>query len=122
METYTHNLKIILFDSTGNIVIDNDFLDKIKNALCKVNTRKMQWYNRNMDITIIWQRKELTNIEKQFVGDLYSNPAYDIDSIIVNHTKQIISTINNESNYDINFYISRIIGNKTICRNSYGVI
>ena len=78
--------------------------------------------NRNMDITIIWQRKELTNIEKQFVGDLYSNPAYDIDSIIVNHTKQIISTINNESNYDINFYISRIIGNKTICRNSYGVI
>ena len=109
METYTHNLKIILVDRSGNIVIDNDFLDKIKNELCKVNTRKMQWYNRNIDITIIWQRKELTNIEKQFVGDLYSNPAYDIDSIIVNHTKQIISTINNTSNYDIQFYISNII-------------
>jgi hypothetical protein len=122
MEAYTHNLKIILVDSDGSIILDNDFLDEIKRALCQLNTTKLQWYNKNIDITIKWHRKELNNIEKQFVGDLYSNPAYDIDSIILNHTKQIISTINNTSNYCIKFYISRIVGDKTICRNSYGVL
>ena len=122
MEAYTHNLKIILVDNNKNIILDNEFLDEIKNTLCQLNTKKMQWNGKNIDITIKWNRKELNNIEKQFVGDLYSNPAYDNDSIIVNHTKQIISTINNTSNYNIKFYISRIIGDKTICRDSYGII
>ena len=122
MEVYTHNLKIILVDSSGNIILDNDFLDKIKNTLCQINTTKMQWYNKNIDITIKWHRKELNNIEKQFMGDLYSIPMYSVDSIIVNHTNQIISNINNTSNYNIKFYISRLIGDKTICRDSYGVL
>lgn len=119
MEAYTHNLKIILVDTNGNIVSDNDFLDEIKNTLCQLNTKKVQWNNKNINITIAWKRKELNNIEKQFVGDLYSNPAYDSDSIIVN---QIISNINNKTIYKIKFYISRIIGDKTICRDSYGVV
>lgn len=122
MEAYTHNLKIILVDNDNNIILDNDFLDEIKRVLCQLNTAKTKWNGKNIDITIKWNRKELNNIEKQFVGDLYSNPAYDSDSIIVNHTRQIISTINNTSNYDIKFYISRIIGDKTICRDSYGII
>ena len=96
---YTHNLKIILIDSNGNIILDNDFLDEIKNTLCQLNTKKVQWNNKNTDITIKWDRKELNNIEKQFMGDLYSNPMYSVDSIIVNHTNQIISNINNTSNY-----------------------
>ena len=45
------------------------------------------------------------------MGDLYSNPIYNFDSIIVNHTKQIISNINNKFNY-----------NNTICKDSYGFI
>ena len=122
MESYTHNLKIILVDGSGNIVSDNDFLDEIKNTLCQLNTKKVQWNSKNLDVTIKWHRKELNNIEKQFMGDLYSNPIYDSDSIIVNHTKQIISNINNKSNYNIKFYISRLIGDKTICRDSYGVV
>ena len=122
MEVYTHNLKIILIDTSGNIVSDNDFLDEIKHTLCQLNTKKVQWNNKNTDITIKWDRKELNNIEKQFMGDLYSNPIYDFDSIIVNHTNQIISNINNTSNYNIKFYISRVIGDKTICRDSYGVV
>ena len=109
MEVYTHNLKIILVDSSGNIILDNDFLDKIKNTLCQINTTKMQWYNKNIDITIKWHRKELNNIEKQFIGDLYSNSIYNFDSIILNNTNQIILEINNTSNYNIKFYISRII-------------
>ena len=122
MEAYTHNLKIILVDTNGNIVSDNDFLDEIKNTLCQLNTTKIQWNSTNLDVTIKWHRKELNNIEKQFMGDLYSNPAYNFDSIIVNHTKQIISSINNKSNYNIKFYISKLIGDKTICRDSYGVV
>ena len=122
MEVYTHNLKIILVDSSGNIVSDNDFLDKIKNTLCQSNTKKVQWNGTNLDVSIKWNRKELNNIEKQFMGDLYSNPAYDSDSIIINHTNQVISNIDNKSNYNIKFHISRLIGDKTICKDSYGVV
>lgn len=122
MESYTHNLKIILVDSNGNIISDNDFLDEIKNTLCQVNTTKVKWNGKNIDTTIQWRRKELNNIEKQFMGDLYSNSAYNFDSIILNHTSQIISKINNTTNYNIKFYISRVIGDPTICRDSYGVI
>jgi hypothetical protein len=122
MDAYTHNLKIILVDTNENIVSDNDFLDEIKNILCQLNTTKIKWNSTDLDVTIKWHRKELNNIEKQFMGDLYSKPIYDFDSIIVNHTKQIISSINNKSNYNIKFYISRLIGDKTICRDSYGVV
>jgi hypothetical protein len=122
MEVYTHNLKIILVDSSGNIVLDNNFLDEIKNTLCQSNTTKVKWNGKNIDITIKWHRKELNSIEKQFMGDLYSNPIYNFDSIILNHTNQVILKIKNTSNYDIKFYISKIIGDPTICRDSYGVI
>jgi hypothetical protein len=122
METYTHNLKIILVDGDGNIVLDNDFLDEIKNALCLSNMKKVQWNGKKMDIIIQWHRKELNNIQKQFMGDLFTNPAYESDSIIVNHTTQIISSINNKCNYNIHFYISRVVGDKTICKDSCGVV
>lgn len=122
MEPYTHNLKIILVDCSGNIISDNDFLDEIKNTLCQANTTKVKWNGKNIDTIIQWNRKELNNIEKQFMGDLFSNSAYNFDSIILNHTSQIISKINNTSNYNIKFHISRVIGDPTICRDSYGVI
>lgn len=122
MEVYTHNLKIILVDSSGNIVFDDEFLDEIKNALCQSNTKKVKWNGQNIDVTIKWHRKELNNIQNQFMGDLFTTPIYDSDSIIVNHANQIISNINNKSNYIIKFYISKLIGDKTICRDSYGVI
>ena len=52
MDTYTHNLKIILIDTNGNIVSDNDFLNEIKNALCQLNTKDIKWNMTNMKITI----------------------------------------------------------------------
>ena len=112
MEAYTHNLKIILVDNNGNIISDDDFLDEIKNTLCQLNTKKVRWNTKNIDVSIKWQRKELNNIEKQLMGDLYSSPIYDFDSIIVNHTNQIISNINNKPNYIIKFHISKLIGDK----------
>jgi hypothetical protein len=122
METYTHNLKIILINMNGNIVLGNEWVDEIKNALCRSNTKEVQWNGQNLDVIIKWHRKELNNIEKQFMGDLFTNSIYDSDSIIVNHTNQIIKSINKKYNYDIKFYISRVIGDKTICKESCGVV
>ena len=51
MATYTHNLKIILVDNNNDIIIDNEFLDEIKNALCKLNTIDIQWNNNDSIIT-----------------------------------------------------------------------
>jgi hypothetical protein len=120
MAVYTHNLKIILVDNSGNVIVDHEILEEIKNKLCQLNTTKVQWHNKHTDVTIQWHRKKLNNIENQFMGDLFSNPIYNFDSIIVNHTKQIISGVDNNSNYNIEFYISKLIGDKTICKDSYG--
>lgn len=122
MAVYSHNLKIILLDNSGNIILDNDFLNEIKNELCQVNTKDIEWNMKNIKITIQWKRKELDNIEKQFMGDLFLNSIYHYDSIIVNHTNKVISSINNKSNYSVKFYISRIIGDKQICSDSYGIL
>ena len=120
--TYTHNLKIILFDKDDNIVEDEIFLDKIKNILCKLNIQETQWNGKNENIMIKWDRKKLNNINKHFMGDLFSEPIYNLDSIILNHTNEIISKIDNNSNYIIKFYISRLIGENKICPDSYGII
>lgn len=120
METYTHNLKIIMIDGDGNIVLDNEILDEIKNALCQTNTKQIQWNGKKIDIILQWRRKELNKIQQQFMGDLFTNPMYDSDSIIVNHVSQVISSA--KHNYDIKFYISRVIGDKTICKDSGGVV
>lgn len=122
MEVYTHNLKIILVDTDGNIVSDNDYLDEVKNVLCRLNTENVEWNMQNIKISIQWKRKELNNIQKQFMGDLFLNSLYHYDSIIVNHTTQVISKINKKSNYSIKFYISKLIGDRKICSNSYGIV
>jgi len=118
-ETYTHNLKIILVDVNGNIVFDDEFLDEIKNALCQSNTKKVMWDGQNIEAQIKWHRKELNNIQKQFMGDLFATPIYDADSIIVNHANQIISSYNS---YNVKFYMSRVIRDKTGCKDTCGVV
>ena len=120
--TYTHNLKIILFDKDENIVEDEIFLDKIKNLLCQLNTHSLKWNNKNENITIKWDKQKLNNINRHFMGDLFSEPIYNVDSIIVNHTNEIISKINNNSNYIIKFYISRIIGDYKTLLDGCGII
>ena len=56
------------------------------------------------------------------MGDLFSEPIYNSDSIILNHTNEIISRVNNNSNYIIKFYISRLIGDNTVCLDGCGII
>lgn len=123
MTTYSHNLKIILVDDKDeNIILDNDLLDEIKNVLSQINTKDVEWNMKNIKVTIQWERKELNTIDKHFMGDLFLNSIYHYDSIIVNHTRQVISSINNKYNYSIKFYISRLIGDKKICQESYGIV
>ena len=119
---YTHNLKIILFDKNYNIIEDEIFLDEIKNILCQLNIQKIQWNGKNEDIQIKWDKKKLSNINRHFMGDLFSTPIYNIDSIIVNHANEIISRINNKSNYIIKFYIFKLIGDNKNCPDTCGII
>jgi hypothetical protein len=118
-ETYTHNLKILLIDN-NNIIEDKVVLDEIKSILTKNNTNIIEWNGQLRDFTIKWDKKNLNEINKSFMGDLFSNPIYDFDRIIQNHTQQTISKIN--CKYIIKFYISRIICDKKISKNTVGLI
>ena len=44
------------------------------------------------------------------MGDLFSCPIYEKDSIIYQHTQQTVDSI--RSKYKIEFHISRLIGDK----------
>jgi hypothetical protein len=88
----------------------------------------LDWNGKPKNIIIKWEQKELSKVNKLFMGDLFASPIYDFDSIIFNHTNDIITQIyinsNSSSNskYKIKFYISRIICDKKIDKNSCGVI
>ena len=116
---YTHNLKIILL--SNNIIIEDiSILNEIKNILSQNNTHKIEWNGQFQDFTIKWNKKELSEIDQTLMGDLFSYPMYEFDSIILHHTQETISKI--KCKYIIKFYISRIIYNKIINKNSIGLI
>lgn len=119
---YTHNLKILLLDNEENIVEDDIFLNDVKNKLCQNNTIMLDWNGKPKNITIKWEQKELSKVNKLFMGDLFASPIYEFDIIILNHINFIIFSINSNSKYKIKFYLSRIIVDKTIDTNSCGVI
>jgi len=121
---YTHNLNILLFDEQLNLLEGEDetLLNEIKHELCQNNTIDIEWNGKLEKITIKWDKKELNKIEKHFMGDLFAYPAYDFDSIILNHVKQIISRIQNETKYTIQFHLSRTICNKKFYGKSIGFI
>ena len=116
---YTHNLKIILLDN-NNIIEDKDTLNEIKNVLSKNNTHIIKWNGHLQNFTIKWDKKELNDINQILMGDLFSYPIYDSDTIILDHTQETISKIN--CKYTIKFYISRIIHDKRINKDSIGLV
>jgi len=116
---YTHNLKIILTEN--NIIIeDKVVLDEIKSILCKNHTHKIEWDGKLLDITIKWDKFELSGVNQALMGDLFSHPIYDFDTIILHHTQETISKIN--CKYIVKFYISRIIHDKKINKDSLGFV
>jgi hypothetical protein len=115
---YTHNLKIILVDDNNNIIEDKVILNEIKDILSRNNTHKIEWNNKLLDVTIKWEKKELSEISQILMGDLFSHPIYEYDSIILDHTQKTINKIDCRYKYFIRFYISRIIYDKIIDKNS----
>jgi len=116
----THNLKIILLDNNNKIIEDNEVLNEIKSILSNNHTHVMQWNGQHQNFSIKWTKKELSEINQILMGDLFSNPIYDVDSIILNHTKKTISNI--KCKYIIKFHISRIICNKITSKDSAGIV
>lgn len=117
--SYTHNLKIILTEN--NIIIeDKVVLDEIKSILSKDHTHKIEWNGQLLDITIKWDKFKLSKINQALMGDLFSHPIYHFDTIILGHTQETILKIN--CKYIVNFYISRIIHDQKINKDSAGFV
>jgi hypothetical protein len=115
---YTHNLKIILVDENNIIVEDSVLLNEIKSILTNNNTHTIVWNGQLLDFTIKWDKKELCEINQALMGDLFSNPIYDSDRIILDHTEKTIFKIDYKCKYFVKFYISRIIYDKIIDKKS----
>jgi hypothetical protein len=116
---YSHNLKIILTEN-NNIIEDKDVLETIKSILSTKKTHQIEWNGRVVDITIKWDKKELNTINQSLMGDLFSCPIYEFDTIILRHTQETISKIN--CKYLIKFYLSRTICDKKINKDSAGFV
>jgi len=117
---YSHNLKVLLLDNSKNIIEDELVLNEIKDVLSKSNTISLLLNGKLENITINWERQRLSKMQDYFMGDLFANPIYEFDSIILNHTREVISKI--ECKYIIKFYISRIISDKIINKYSVGYV
>lgn len=117
---FTHNLKILLLDNNSNIINDDFFLEEIKNILTNNNTHLLNWNGKKNSFSIKWNKINLNQLDRHFMGDLFSHPIYEMDSIILNHTEKTISQIN--SKYIIRFHISRICCDKICSTNSSGYV
>jgi hypothetical protein len=54
------------------------------------------------------------------MGDLFSNPIYEEDSIFLDHTQKTIETLN--CKYNVKFYLSRILYKRIINKESVGFV
>lgn len=117
--TYTHNLKIILLDNDC-IIDDHSTLSEIKRILSKNNTHEFKFNGQYQYFSIKWDKQEISVVNQSLMGDLFSRPIYEHDEVIFNHTKETISNI--DCKYEIKFYISRLMCNRIIDKNSFGLV
>jgi len=104
---YTYNLKLLLFDDNFNLVNDELELDRIKKHLLEDKPIFMKINGNFTDVTIKWDKKEISVIDEYFMGDLFANPIYNNDSLIMTHTQQRL--IHAYSKYNIKFHITRLM-------------
>ena len=121
MQGYTHNLKIILVDNNGNIVLDNDFINEIKNTLCKANTLPVQWNGEIIDVSIKWHKINLNHFNSHLFGDFFAFPAFNSEFIIFNHTFNVISNFKKHG-FTVKFNISKLLVDYNICLDSCGSV
>lgn len=107
----THNLKIVFLDDHNKVVEDAVFLQEIYAVLTQEKTHDLEWNGVQQPFTIRWDKRTLDEIDKHFVGELFARPAYQQDSIIIEHTEKTLASIPAHLHgYDIRFYISRLLG------------
>jgi hypothetical protein len=118
---YTHNLNIVFVDASGNIVEDEEYMDEIKKIFCEPQSHTISWTQKRAIYTILWTRKKLDTLQRHVMGDLFSYPIYEKDSIILIHTQKTINSIPNPK-YKIRFHISRVAGDKQTIPDFIGFI
>ena len=118
---YTHNLNIVLVDTSGNIVEDELYMDEIKKKFCEPQSHIIEWTRKRAVYTILWTQKQLNKLQSHCMGDLFSCPIYEKDSIILIHTQKTINIMINPK-YKIHFHISRVAGDKQLIPDFIGFI
>jgi len=112
---YTHNLKILLFSSSGELVQDEASLNKVKEVFCENNSLEMEVNGKMETITIKWDKNCLDLMRKNFMGDLFTT-FEDTDRILLQHVRCIAGKLklrlgdDIDSYYKITFCLTKIVG------------
>ena len=99
MLKFTHNLKILIIDTNDDIVEDTELLNKIKEKLTNSYTHSIFTPPNTQHpwvITVKWELQSLTKIQSHFMGDLFSQPSYSLDSVIYEHTEKTLKQLEKE--------------------------
>ena len=114
---FSYNMKLLLLDENNKVVEDQLFLDEVKNILCQSNSCTLFWNGKYHIFSYQWIKKDLDELEKYFMGDLFLCPIYTFENVLEEHVQQILSRF--ETKYSIIFYIHKIIGEKKICKDCF---
>lgn len=111
---YTHNLKILLFGSSGELVQDDASLNKVKDIFCEKNGVEIEVNGKMETITIKWDKTCLDLMRKNFMGDLFTR-FEETDTILLKHVRSIGGRLklrpgdDIDSYYKITFCLTRIV-------------
>jgi len=92
--------------NNNHIIEDNAVLEKIKKVFTKKTYHKIICNEEYQDVTIKWNKVELSKILKVFRGDLCYNSMYN-DEALLRHTEATIANI--KCKYGIRFYIAKSV-------------
>lgn len=93
---YTHNLKLSLINSLNQQPIENqeELLQEIKAALHNNTYVHFQTFNGySFHHSVKWTQIRTPNPLPNQLGDLFSRPLYDFDSLLYEHTYKTLELI-----------------------------
>ena len=124
----THNLKIVLADVDGNVYRDDDhsstvLLQDIKSFCCQPITHPMEWNGKIHNMTLEWRQKELSDVQSELMGDLFSHPIIGMDSLVIDHVAKTLMLCQSRlpNNIRIHFHLSRLMGTRRVIPDSYSL-
>jgi hypothetical protein len=118
MNSYSHNLKILILDDNQDVIDDTNLLSQIKERLCTTITNRVRISSAYIDITLKWDLKALNKVQANFMGDLFGQPMYEMDSLVYQHTDISLKNIEKEMDmkWKIYFHISRMPCDKNLIK------